>query len=474
MQMGKINDLRTAIDFLKTQGESLVDYTAEINADCELALHYVKHGAGVPASPSCTEGAPIIYKNVKGYSTPVLMGLFGTRKRSNLLLAGRNDNSVLEVMLKALDNRIPPEKAENPSCQENILRDVDIMKTLPVPVLSEHDGGPYITLGLVYASDPETGAKNCSIHRFCIHGKDIMSIWIVPGRDLGVFYKNALKKNINLPISINIGVDPAIYYASCFSNPPVVTGEDELSIAGGIRGRPVKISKCISVDAECISNAEIVLEGEITSELVNENPNDPSGLSLPEFLGYHGYAKMSIPLVRIKTITHRHNPIYQSLLGPGKEQSELLGIPADASIIKILRESLRGDFINAHYSSAGGGLLFLILQVRKHSESDDAIVKQAGLMALSTLYMLKHVIVVDEDVNIYSYEDVFWAMTTRFQADKDITLIQNMPGFASDPTQSPQYSKNIFIPGTTSKVVFDCTVPWGMKKHFKRTFHNYI
>ncbi|QNU66260.1 UbiD family decarboxylase [Ruminiclostridium herbifermentans] len=471
--MEKINDLRSAVKFLESQGESILEYTKPIDANCELAMHYVNHGAGVPASPNCIEGSPILYKNVKGYSIPVLMGLFGSRKRSNLLLSSQNNNSVIEVMLNALKNRIPPKSLDNPPCQENIVRDVDIMKLLPIPTLSKYDCGPFITLGVVYATDPETGQRNCSIHRFCIHSKDTMSIWIVPGRDLGVLYNKAIKKNASLPISINIGLDPAIYYAACFSNPTVATGDDELSIAGGIRGCPVNVSKCISVDALCISNAEIVLEGEITNELVNENLNDPLGFSLPEFLGYQGTAKSSIPLVKIKAITHRNDAVYQALLGPGKEQSELLSIPAEASVIKLLKENLYGDFINAHYSSAGGGLLFLILQIRKKSERDDALVKQAGLLALSAFHMLKHVIIVDEDVNIYSHEDVLWAMTTRFQADKDFTLIQNMPGFSADLTQSPQYSKSINAIGNTAKAVFDCTVPWNMKNEFKRTFYNY-
>lgn len=468
--MEKINDLRSAVSFLESNQECILLHNEPIDANCEIASHYVEHGAGVPASPNCREGSTVIYKNVKGHSMPVLMGLFGSRRRSNLLLTGKDDNRAAEVMLHGLKHRLPAEKTDKPPCQENVIRAVDIMKQLPVPTISKADAGPFITLGVVYAADPETGERNCSIHRFCIHGRDTMTIWIVPGRDLGILYKKALERNTALPISINIGVDPAIYYASCFSNPPVAPGEDELSIAGGIRRCPVQVSECISVDALCISNAEIVLEGEITGGLADENISDPAGFSLPEFLGYNGNAKPSLPLVKIKAITHRNDPVYQALLGPGKEQSELLSIPAEAAVMKLLKENLRADIVNAHYSSAGGGLLFLILQIRKKNPMDDAFAKQAGLMALSSFHMLKHVVVVDEDVNIYSHEDVFWAMTTRFQADRDITLIKNLPGFPADPTQSPRYSQSIPAAGVTAKAVFDCTVPWGMKDLFKRSF----
>lgn len=193
-------------------------------------------------------------------------------------------------------------------------------------------------MGLVYAKDPITGEKNCSFHRFCIHGPDVMSVFIVPFHHLSRMYANALGKGRSLNISINIGLDPAVAICSCFSDPVVKAGEDELAIAGGVRKRPIEIADCVSVDAECISHSEIVIEGEITPQMVAENPNDVNGFSMPEFLGYHGIAKPQVPLVKIKAITYKKNAIYQSLPGPGKEQSEILGIPAEISMIKQLQK----------------------------------------------------------------------------------------------------------------------------------------
>jgi 4-hydroxy-3-polyprenylbenzoate decarboxylase len=138
----------------------------------------------------------------------------------------------------------------------------------------------------------------------------------------------------------------------------------------------------------------------------------------------------------------------------------------------LLRNSLPVESQNAFYSAAGGGQLVLILQIRKYSSRDDSTAKQAALMALAQFHMLKHVILVDEDVNIYSHEDLMWAMTTRFQADKDVTVLTNQPGFPMDPSQSPEYSSSIPFPATTTKAIFDCTVPWNMKETFRRTFQN--
>ncbi len=470
--MNDIYDLQSAIDFLNQNGEEIETYSEKIDPVHELTAHYIQHGAGVPGSPNCKESSPILYENVKNHSIPVLMGLSASRRRNNLLLSG-NEKSSLDVLLHALEHRVPPQKTSNPLCRDRVITDINVLEDLPVLTLSPLDAGPYITTGLVYAKDPITGEKNCSYHRFCVHGSDQLSIFIVGFHHLNRMYTNALKKGESLPISINIGLDPAVSICSCFSDPVVKAGEDELAIAGGVRNRPIEIADCVSVDAECISHTEIVIEGEITEQMVAENPNDVNGFSLPEFLGYHSIAKPQVPLVKVKAITYKKDPIYQSLPGPGKEQSDLLGMPAEASMIKLLNENISKNFTNAHYSTAGGGLLFLILQIKKQAETDDAVVKQGGIFALSVSNFLKNIMIVDEDVNIFSYEDVFWAMTTRFQADQDITIIPNMPGFPADFSQSPAFSANIKMPGITSKSVFDLTVPFNVKKMFKRSFHNY-
>ncbi len=470
MSMSEIFDLRTALAFLKTRGENIQECSQEISPVYEIANHYAKFVAGVPGSVYSREEMPTLYTNVKKYTMPVLMGLFGSRRRNNQLLSG-SDQISLPLLLNALNYRQSPIKIKNPPCQKNVItEDIDLLKIIPILTLTSMDAGPYITLGLIYASDPYSGQKNISIHRLCVQGPDTMTIWMTPRRHLKSFYSNAVSNGRNLPISINIGLDPAIYFSSCFSEPLIKRGENELDIAGGLRNHPVMVSDCVSVSAECISYAEIVIEGEILNELSDENKRDSSGGSMPEFLGYFGASKSSIPVVKIKAVTHRNMPIYQSVLGPGKEQSELLAIPTEASVIKLLQENLQIDVQNAYYSPSGGGQLLLILQFKKHSGRDDFVVRQAGLMILSIFNMLKHVILIDDDVNIYSHEDIFWALTTRFQFDVDTVVIPHQQGFPMDPSQSPIYSKNISEPGVTTKCIFDCTVPWRLKKNFERTF----
>ncbi len=465
-----INDLRSALVFLKTHGESVTSCSQPLNPKYELASHYVAHSASVPATSRSGNETMIQYTQVAGHTMPVLMGLFGSRRRNQLLLAG----SLTEphaAMMQAMAHRKPPVKTASPPCQEVIKeQNVDLTRMLPIPTLTPRDAGPYITLGVVLARDPETGARNASIHRLCVQGSDRMTIWINPGHHLGHFYQNAQKKGVNLPISINLGLDPAIYFAACFTEPLCAKGECELEIAGGLRDQAVHISDCRSIAAECISNAEIVLEGEITSEVCDENNANPAAASMPEFLGYDGAPKADLPIVRITAVTHRHDPIYHTLIGPGREQSELLGLPIEMATLGALRKQFDIDFKNAFFSSAGGGLLLLILQVGKKKEIDDQSIKEAAAMVLSMIPPLKQIILVDDDIDIHCAEDVFWALSTRFQADKDMRIFTDQAHFPMDPSQSIAYRRETSSSTGGTKSILDCTAPWRLKAQFRRSF----
>jgi 4-hydroxy-3-polyprenylbenzoate decarboxylase len=156
------------------------------------------------------------------------------------------------------------------------------------------------------------------------------------------------------------------------------------------------------------------------------------------------------------------------VIGPGYEQSNLLAFGLEAAILDYLRKYVSTRVINAYCSPSGGGYLLLFLQFDKHSEQDDGMVRQAGLAVFGAFKMIKQIVLVDIDVNVFSEEDVWWAMTTRFQVDRDLISVPNVLGFPLDPSQSSDYSPSISSTGLTSKAVFDCTVPYRLKEAFKR------
>ncbi len=467
-----IYDLRSALDFLKNHGEEAVLHDQPISSEYDIANHYVHHSAGVPASSVSREEKMVMYRNVDGHDMPVLMGMFGSRKRNQLLLTGQSECHH-GAFMQAMHRRIKPVKIENPVCQEVVIdKDIDLMKSLPILTLTKDDAGPYITLGFVLAKDPDTGAFNASINRLCIQGKSEMTISIYPGRHLGALYEAALSKGQSLPISINIGLDPAVYYASCLTEPVCNKGESELDIVGGLRGKAVKLSDCITVNTECLSDAEIVIEAEITPEKIAENYANKASGSMPEFLGYQGIVvpESEVPVVKVKAITHRKNPIYQTLIGPGLEQSELQAITPEVATRGFLKQHFNLDFKEIVYNTAGGGLLMAIIQINKQDESDDALAVKAALQVLSLVPPLKHIFLVDEDVNPYSSEDLLWALTTRYQADQDMHMLSNKKPFLMDPSQTPAYRRNVENKNESVKALFDCTGPWAMKARFKRPF----
>ena len=147
-------------------------------------------------------------------------------------------------------------------------------------------------MGLIRAEDPETGEADVTIHRLCVQGPDRLSVYFVPGRHIDQFRIKAERAGRALPVSISMGLDPAIYLAACFEPPTTPLGFDELTIAGGLRRRPVELVDCVTVAAKAIARAEIVLEGEILpGERVREDALTGTGYCMPEFPGYLGIAQ---------------------------------------------------------------------------------------------------------------------------------------------------------------------------------------
>ena len=465
MNSHQISDLSSALQFLQTQQGELETYTTPVQAYCEAASIYANKAGGVPIKPPTAKGSAILFDKVMPANKAAVVGVFGSRQRCARYL-GTTQDKVAERLISAARTPIPPIQSKNPLVQEVIQTDNIDLRSLPNFTLTPEDAGAYITLGLSMAKDPLSDSRNISVHRLCVQGPDKLTIWMVPGRHLESFYLSAKAQGKALPIAIHIGLDPAVYMASCCPEPLVPLGFNELDIASSLRGRAFEISPCVSIDTDCISHAEYVLEGEITDEIIPESQS--SHYSMPEFLGYNGSVHPGLPVIKIKAITHRRNPIYQSVIGPGYEQSNLLGFGLEAAILDFLRNNVTTNIINAYCSTAGGGYLLLFLQFRKDCEQHDGLVKQAALAIFGVFRMIKQIVLVDEDVDVFNEQDVWWAMTSRFQIDTDLISLSNVQGFPLDPTQNPEYSPNISSTGLTAKAVFDCTVPYRLKNKFKR------
>lgn len=472
----QVNDLRSAVELLKGMDHQLIETDIEVDSNAELAGVYRYVGAGgTVMRPTKINGPAMLFNNIKNHKdAKVLIGLLASRERVATLL-GCKKEELGKLLCEAALNPIQPiVSKEKAPCQEVIHRaedhDFDLYKFIPAPTNTPRDAGPYITMGMCYATHPDTGCSDVTIHRLCIQSKDELSVFLQPGsRHIGVMAERATQLNKPLPISISIGVDPAIEVGSCFEPPTTPLGYNELSIAGAIRKSPVVLTPCVSIEENAIANAEYVIEGEIQPGIkVVEDQNTHTGYAMPEFPGYNGVASHECWLIKVKAVTHRKNPIMQTVIGPSEEHVNLAGIPTEASIYNMIEKALPGKVTNVYAHPSGGGKYMAILQCRKTVHTDEGKQRQAALLAFSAFPELKHVILVDEDVDIFDTSDVLWAMNTRFQGDQDIITIPGVRCHPLDPSSNPAYSPSIADKGISCKTIFDCTVPFALKDKFVR------
>ncbi len=475
--MKKVNDLRSAIELLKTVPGQLIETNELVDPKAELSGVYRHVGAGGTVMRPTQIGPAMIFNNVKGHEdAKVIIGLLASRERVAMMLGTKLEK--LGFLLKdSVQNPIEPVVIPNDKakCQEVVHYTddpgFDIRKLVPAPTNTEEDAGPYITIGMCYASDEETGESDITIHRLCLQSKDEISMYFVPGaRHLGVFREKAERLGKPLPISISIGVDPAVEIAACFEPPTTPLGFNELTIAGAIRNEAVELVQCLTVKEKAIANAEYVIEGElIPNSYVQEDQNTNTGKAMPEFPGYTGGANPTVPIIKVKAVTHRKNPIMQTVIGPSEEHVNMAGIPTEASIIQMVEKAMPGRLINVYAHSSGGGKYMAVLQFKKSQPSDEGRQRQAAILAFAAFPELKHVILVDEDVDPFDSNDVLWALNTRYQGDVDTIFIPGVRCHPLDPSQSPEYSPYIMDKGISCKTIFDCTVPYALKDKFQRS-----
>ncbi len=471
----KVLDLRSALDVLKAHDGQLIETDHPVDPHGELAGVYRRVGAGGTVERPTRLGPAMMFTNVTGYpGARVVVGVMASRERVGLLLESAPDQ-LTQRLFRGLEDAVAPvvlPVGTEAPCQEvvHLATDpgFDLRTLLPAPTNTDLDAGPYFCLGLALASDPELGT-DVTIHRLCVQGPDTLTIFFAPGRHIDMFRERAEARGESLKITLNMGLDPAVYIGATWEAPTTPLGYNELAVAGGLRGVPVELVRGVSIDENAIARAEVVIEGEIVPGLrMAEDHNTGSGHAMPEFPGYDGPSNESLPVIRVTAVTTRRDPILQTLVGPGEEHTSLAGLPTEASIYKALHDAMPGFCTGVYAHTAGGGKLLAVIQCDKRRAHDDGRARQAAIVALGVYSELKNIILVDTDVDIFDSDDVLWAMTTRMQGDVDIITIPGVAGHVLDPTQTPDYDPRIPARGVTSKTIYDATVPFRLKAAFER------
>lgn len=363
----------------------------------------------------------------------IISGMCGEREFFALDL----DVSVPELthhLAQALDNPQLPPIVDSAPCQEVVRKDFDLNE-LPMLFHLPQDAGFYMASNVVITKDPELGRNMC-YHRLLRLDDKHFAARIVENRGTHTAMQ---KVDGDLPVAICIGVSQAVHLAASMSPPP---GVDELSVAHALA--PTPLVKCITSDLEVPAEAEIVIEGRITSRRHREGPF----MDLTETMDI----TREQPVIEIDLVTHRRDPIFHALLPGGLEHKMLMGMPREPTIFAEVSKVTRCT--GAAITPGGASWLHAVVQIEKQGEEDGRLAIEAAFKGHKSL---KHVWVVDTDVNIYDPYQMEWAMATRFQADKDLIIMEKMPGSSLDPS-------GIHVPGEksrTAKMGLDCTIPWG-------------
>lgn len=367
-----------------------------------------------------TDGGPaVLFNDVKGHpGRTIVANIFGNRQRTARMFGVESDY-LPKFLAEAALRPIPSVNVNEAACQENVQTDVDIFKAIPVTQQTRDDAGYVITGGITLAKDPETGAFNCSYHRMRVLSKNTTCLTIQAGRhllEIARKYRDAGETKI--PITVNIGASPAVLLASSGSTQQTLTpmGYDELAFAGALQGEAVGVvpSKT-QKNAYSIADAELVLEGYIdTTQLVSEEDEGLDGVKgmMPEAGGYMGRA-WKVWTFTVTAITHRHNYHYWFPLAINAETTELMGLPAEASVFDACYRISPRVFDTCQVLQGMRGCLGVVIRINRKSFRDEGLQNNLAFGALSAHSDLGWVVAVDKDIDISNADDVLWAIISR-------------------------------------------------------------
>ncbi len=414
------------------RGAAMRDFLDELDEAKEL-IHVKKEVSTryeMAAVASKLDGKPIVFERVRGSDYRVATGVCGTREMLARAM-GVDQSILLTRVLEAIEKPLQFKVHEDAPCQEISESEVDLRR---IPVLNhcEEDGGPYVTAGIAVAHDREYG-YNASFHRLMVIGKDRVAARILP-RHLDEFIKRG-----NRDVGIAIGNHPAFLFASAIS---CEIGKSELAIANAMR--EMSFARCQTNDALVPAECELVLEGRITDELVEEGP-------FPDIIGAYDIVRKQ-RVIEIKRVTHRKNPIYQAILPGGTEHRFLMGTPREATMFREVSRVC--DCVDVRLTAGGSSWLHAVVKIRKKNEED---AKNALDAAFRGHGSLKQAVVVDDDIDIEDPTAVEWAIATRTQMDSDLTLRPGEFGSSLDPSADQ-------VTRRTCKVAVDATIPLSFPK----------
>jgi UbiD family decarboxylase len=420
-------DLREFIEKLQSEGQ-LCEVSAEVDWKYEIG--------GIVRKNLDLNGPALLFKKMKDYHTPLFTCGVSTYSRLALALdlpLPQTLDKLISEFRKRIKQPVRAKKVVTGPCKENILKreEVDLFR-FPVPLWQAKDGGRYIgTWHGVITQDPETGWTNAGIYRVMIHDRKTLGILIARDQHIGLHYEKYRKMDKSMPVAIVIGMDPVLPITFLT---PLPANSDEYDFAGGLRGEAVDLVKCETIDLEVPASAEIIIEGEVPPN--EREVEGPFG----EWMGHYGGTAGPKPVIHVHCITHRNNPIFRGTLEgkPINEDHICTSVALSALAHNFLSEALGiPGTKGVHFPAASGGWGTAIVSLNQRYPGHSRTVAHA-LLGCKMGAFLKNVIIVDEDIDPFNLEEVSWAMVSRLQASRGVTILTRGKGAFMDPSQVPE------------------------------------
>jgi 4-hydroxy-3-polyprenylbenzoate decarboxylase len=433
------------------EGE-LVEVEAEVDPELEVSE--------IADRVSKAHGPALLFKNPKGSKMPILINQFGSMKRMSMALGARDLNAVAARLSQVLNMQMPqgmiakiktlgklkdlaasaPKIVKAGACQEVVMEKPDL-NALPILKTWPGDGGPFITLPVVFTKDPE-GRRNAGMYRLQKFDSRTTGMHWHVHKDGAENFRLAGDR---LEVAVAIGTDPATTYAA---TAPLPKGTDEMTLAGFLKGSPVEMVKCKTVDMEVPATAEIILEGHVKKgELRREGP-------FGDHTGYYSPAA-DYPVFHITCITHRHHPIYATtIVGRPPMEDCYLGKATERLFLPFLKMTLP-EMVDMNLPLEGVFHNCAIISIKKSYPMQARKVMNA-IWGLGMLSLTKFVVIVDHYVNVHNESEVAWRVFNNVDPKRDILLSEGPLDALDHSSPTANYG---------AKMGIDATKKWPEEGH---------
>ncbi len=414
-------------------------------------------------------GPALLFEKPKNSHFPCAVNLFGSFERMKLALEVQDLDEIGQRMLEFIDFEVPtnliqklkqlpklkrmadflPKYVKDGPCKEVIIKDDPSLDIFPILKTWPQDGGPFITLPLVFTKDPETGERNCGMYRMQVYDSRTTGMHWHMHKDGARHYRKAEKLGKRLEVAVALGSDPAVIYSA---TAPLPEGIDEMLLAGFLRQSPVEMVKCETVDLEVPANAEIVIEGYCEpGERRLEGPfGDHTGYySLPEYF----------PVFHVTCISHRRDAIYPAtIVGKPPMEDCFIAKATERIFLPLIKKQLP-EIVDMNLPIEGVFHNLAIVSIDKRYPGHARKIMYA-LWGMGQMSFTKMIVVVDSWVNVHDLSEVLWRVGNNVDPKRDVVILEGPLDVLEHASPLPAYGGKMGIDATKKWPSEGFTRPW--------------